>query len=1023
MRYGKIVGTHKLTLFAISSACMLAASFLCVPALALHPDRNISQYAHTSWRTQEGLFGGKPRAIAQTTDGYLWFGTRTGLLRFDGVRFVPWTADEGRELSHSDIRALLGARDGSLWIGVANGLLRWKDRKLLRIAGISGSVNEIIEDPQRTIWIARVGAVDNLGPICRVDSPGARCFNEADGLPAGMRAIESLLEDAQGNFWMGTSDLLVRWKPGSQTVYKPPRLRSNSSAGIDGLAASPDGSLWVGVAGHGLGLQRIMQGAWKPLVTPQLDGSTLQITDLLTDRDGALWIGTGGRGIYRFYNGRVDGFHRADGLSSDFVSQFFQDKEGTLWVVTPQGVDNFRDLSVATWSAREGLTTDNAVSVAAAHDGTVWVGNSGGLDAIRHGIISSIREGQGLPGNQVTEIFEDRKRRLWVGVDNDLTLLQDGHFITIRRPDGTSIGPVQDMTEDPQNNLWVELERGRGLLRIHDFQVQEEFLSPATPSAHAVVADAEGNLWLGLDSGALARFRNGHAEIIPFPHTAGSRVRQVIARQDGSVLAATTEGVFAWRDGNTLTLTTRNGLPCDNVNGIVWDTRGNLWLYAACGLLEIEDEEMHQWWMHPKATIRFRSFDALDGVQPGNAFYKTAARSTDGRLWFANGSVLQMIDPANLAGNTIVPQVHVEEIVANRKHYSPEGVLNLPRLTQDLEIDYTALSFVAPQKVLFRYKLDGNDRDWQDAGTRRQAFYTDLKPGSYRFRVVACNNDGVWNESGAEVSFFIVPAFYQTLWFHLLCVIAAGSTIWIFYLVHLRRVTGRMHEQLATRLEERERIARELHDTLLQGFHGLMLRFQSVLKNIPAQAPARQMMASALDRADVVLLEGRQRIRDLRDADMAGNSFSETLVRWGEELAQVGPTPFSAAIVGTPRPLDPAVGSEVYQIGREALTNAFAHAFAKKIEMEITYDWAEVRLIVRDNGAGMDREILTCGRSGHWGLSGMRERAEKIGAQLSIWSHSGAGTEIDLSIPAKVAYQQLRQGSRWKRIRYREARQ
>ena len=357
--------------------------------------------------------------------------------------------------------------------------------------------------------------------------------------------------------------------------------------------------------------------------------------------------------------------------------------------------------------------------------------------------------------------------------------------------------------------------------------------------------------------------------------------------------------------------------------------------------------------------------------------------------------------PARVEGGRDAGEFHASRLPSCYREWP--SVLNLPRLTRDLEIDYTALSFVAPQKVQFRYQLDGNDKDWQDAGTRRQAFYTDLKPGSYRFHVVACNNDGVWNESGAEVSFFIVPAFYQTFWFHLLCVIAAGSTIWIFYLVHLKRVTGRIQEQLATRLEERERIARELHDTLLQGFHGLMLRFQSVLKNIPAQAPARQMMESALDHADEVLLEGRQRVHDLREADMAGNSFSENLVRWGEELAHVGPTPFSVAIVGTPRPLDPTVSSEVYQIGREALTNAFAHAFAKKIEMEITYDWAKVRLIVRDDGAGMDSEILTRGRSGHWGLSGMRERAQRIGAHLSIWSHSGAGTEIDLSIPSKVA--------------------
>jgi signal transduction histidine kinase len=371
-----------------------------------------------------------------------------------------------------------------------------------------------------------------------------------------------------------------------------------------------------------------------------------------------------------------------------------------------------------------------------------------------------------------------------------------------------------------------------------------------------------------------------------------------------------------------------------------------------------------------------------------------------------------MVDPDQLATNPIPPPVHVEDVVADRKHYSLQGAVTLPPLTRDLEIDYTALSFVAPQKVYFRYRLDGHDTDWQDSGTRRQAFYTDLAPGNYRFRVIACNNDGLWNESGATLLFSIAPAFYQTLLFRIFCLIAVASILWLFYLAHLNRLTSRMQERLAARLEERERIARELHDTLLQGFQGLMLRFQSVLKNIPEREPARQMMESALDRADEVLFEGRERVRDLREVEIAGGGLSDSLARCGKELAQDYATRFSLAIVGTPQPLDPTVCSEACRIGREALTNAFQHAHAEHIEVEITYDLARLRLIVRDDGVGMDNEILRVGRSGHWGLSGMRERAQKIGAQLSIWSHFRAGTEIDLTVPARIAYPRNRKRPR-----------
>jgi ligand-binding sensor domain-containing protein len=1026
MRDAPKAAIHQLAFLADLLTCVVVPLLLCVPAFPLNPDRKISQYAHNAWRLQEGFFDAKPNHIAQTTDGYLWIGTHSGLLRFDGVRFIPWTSSDGVGLTHGEIRAVRGARDGSLWIGTRDGLFQWKDQKLITISGVPGPIVEIVEDRQGSIWIARSGSNDTIGPICRVDGDKSRCFNEGDGVPAGTDVGESLVEDVAGNLWMGTSNLLLRWGKNSSAVYKPLGLESNSDAGIDALAASPNGSMWVGMStpGHGLGLERLSNGVWMPFHTPQLEGSKLQVTDLLSDRDGALWIGTAGQGIYRLYDGRVDRFRRTDGLSSDFISEFFQDEEGTLWVVTPQGVDSFRDLSIATWSSHEGLTADNVVSVAVAHDGTVWVGNVGGLDSISHGQVSSIREGSGLPGNQVRSIFEDRENRLWVGVDNNLFAFQSGHFRKITRPDGTPIGPVRDITEDLQGNLWVASKSEKQLMRIRDFKVEEEFQLPDIPPIHALAVDPADSLWLGLKTGDLARFQNGHAEIIYFPHGKDSRVRQIITSPDGSVLAATASGVLAWRNGNALTLGVRNGLPCDGINGLMWDNHADLWLHTACGLIEIQSSELQQWWMRPESKVRYRSFDMLDGVQPGNAYYQPAARSNDGRLWFANGSVLQMIDPSHLAENPIVPPVHVEGIIANQRHFSTQESVTLPKLTKDLQIDYTALSFVAPQKVQFRYRLDGYDKDWHDPCGRRQAFYTDLRPGNYEFRVLASNNEGLWNESGASASFYIPPAFYQTSWFYILCVIAAGSSVCIFYFKHLKRVTSRIQEQLATRLEERERIARELHDTLLQGFQGLMLRFQSVLKNIPAESPARQMMESALDRADEVLLEGRERVHDLRDAGMTGDGFWGSLTGWGEELAQDCPTRFSVAIVGTPQPLDPTVCNEIYQIGREALTNAFLHAFADRIEMELIYTRTKVRLIIRDDGTGTDSRTLEEGRSGHWGLSGMRERSKKIGAHLSISSRAGAGTEIDLSIPAKVAYRRPhKKRSYWRRSKHRAARQ
>jgi signal transduction histidine kinase len=391
--------------------------------------------------------------------------------------------------------------------------------------------------------------------------------------------------------------------------------------------------------------------------------------------------------------------------------------------------------------------------------------------------------------------------------------------------------------------------------------------------------------------------------------------------------------------------------------------------------------------------------------------------SPDGKLWFANGTVLQQIDPLHLSRNPVLPPVHIEEIVADRKEYQIQKDLPLPALTRELQISYTALSFVVPQRVQFRYRLEGWENEWQDAGTRRQAFYTNLRPGTYRFHVIACNDDGLWNDVGDVISFTIAPAYYQTRWFEFLCAAVLAVALWVIYLFRLKHATSQIQERLGARMEERERIARELHDTLLQGFQGLMLRFQAVMKTLPAEAPARTMMEQVLDRADEVLLEGRQSVKDLREEGRSDAELSEALRHCGEELAGNYTSLFSVTIVGQPKWLSPVVFKESYRIAREALINAFQHSQAQKIEAEVTYLETELSIRVRDDGIGIDPDTITKGRAGHWGLSGMRERAQKIAGKLEVWSQVGAGTEVELTIPSRIAYLQSVKQSLWQRIK------
>jgi ligand-binding sensor domain-containing protein len=402
-------------------------------ALALDPDRRISQYAHTAWRVRDGAFAGAPSAITQTTDGYVWIGTVAGLLRFDGVRFVPFVPPAGKHLPNPAVISLLGATDGSLWIGTASGLAHWKNGELVNFPETAGRVNSIYEDRDGTIWIAR--ARTTAGGVCKVAVSGATCYGPKDGAPpyAG-----TLIGDNFGYLWIGTSSALVRWKPGSSASYELSGLTSNVAlAGINALAAAPDGSLWAGMAnsGRGLGLQQWVNGSWKTLITPTFDSSTLRIISMHLDRHNALWIGTYESGIYRVHDGNVDHFTSADGLSSDTVESLLEDKEGNLWLTTSGGVDCFRSIPVVSFSVHEGLSADNVMSIFAARDGTVWIGNHGQLDFVRGNVVSSIGPKQGLPGERITSLFEDHAGRLWAGLDDGLFVYEHGRFTPVHRPD------------------------------------------------------------------------------------------------------------------------------------------------------------------------------------------------------------------------------------------------------------------------------------------------------------------------------------------------------------------------------------------------------------------------------------------------------------------------------------------------------------------------------------------------------------------------------------------------------------
>jgi signal transduction histidine kinase/ligand-binding sensor domain-containing protein len=996
--------------------------FAAFKAWAIDPATHITQYSHTAWRIQDGFFTGAPTAIAQTSDGYLWIGTATGLFRFDGVRFVPWAdLTRQRQLASGQISALLGGRDGSLWIGSDYRLFRWKNNTLSQYSNRDELVESIVETKDGSVWLARDRYADQDGPLCRVRQEGLRCFGERDGVP--LTGGSSLVEDAAGNLWIGSGTQLLRWKPTSSTVWTLNALRdSQGFNGLEALAAGRNDSLWVGISypGPGLGLEELQNGRWKTFLSPNLNGSKLTVSRLLLDRDGAIWVGTENQGIYRIINGKVDHFDSADGLSSEKITALFQDQEGTIWVATSKGIDRFRDLPIVTLSTREGLHSDDARSVLSSA-GTVWIGNVGSLDAWRNGTITSILTKDGLPGREVTSLLKDPTGGLLVGIDNGMFHFDRQKFVPITQSHETSI--LTSVISAIDGSVWAVAAGSTTDVLLH---VQHDRLlerRPLTPreAVLALAQDLRGRIWLAGDKLSYLDSDNSVLKTVSGFSSRYGYIRNIAIDGDFTWFGAT-KGLIAVRDGQLKAMTIANGLPCERINTLIFDHHHSLWLYAQCGLIKIDHDELGKWWRDPNLQVKVTTFDALDGFRGGPSSFRPAAtESTDGRLWFVNGDVVQRVDPDHMDVNSLPPPVQVEQVISGSKSYLPSNDIQLPQSSRNIEIRYAALSFVIPQRVLFRYKLVGYDTDWQEAGTRRSAFYTNLRPGTYKFQVIACNNSGVWNNQGSTLTFAIPPAWYETTWFRLVAALFLALLCYAFYLLRMRQYAKTMRKRFDERIDERVRIARELHDTLLQSFHGLMFQFQAA-RNLLPERPKSAMQAfdEAIVATEEAIAEGRDAIRALRPPPAAQRDLPEMLSAVGKEMEGAyganGQSPSLRVIVeGNPQRLSPTLQNEVYRIGREVIRNAFQHAVASRIEVEIRYDEHQLRLRIRDNGRGIDSKVLEAGGSpGHWGLQGIRERAEGIGSGFELWSELGAGTEVEFRVPAALAYEKQRDGNRFR---------
>jgi PAS domain S-box-containing protein len=775
----------------------------CPHALALDPSLDVSQYAHKAWTYRDGFLPGAVYAITQTPDGYLWLGTPSGVVRFDGVRGVPLPLPPGQQLPSTGVAALLTAHDGTLWIGTLDGLVSWKNGQLTGYPVLAHhTVLALLQDRTGTVWAG--GFVGSTGILCAIRGASTTCYGDDGSLGT---VVASLYEDSDGSLWVGAATGLWRWRPGPPTRY----LATPISHG---------GKMTQGDHGSGVivAVDSVRQIIGRTVTDYRLLGVPAPLTagTVLRDRNGGLWIGTSAHGLVHSYAGKTSMFTHNDGLSGDQVFALFEGREGAIWVATSDGLDQFRELPVTSLSVKQGLSSATASSVLAARDGSIWVGTTDGLTRWKDGrtTIYRRRSNPGLPDDDIYSLFEDERGRIWVSSFRGLAAFEKGKFTAVP---SVPAGTKNAIAGDNRGGLWLSLfgtANDYGLVHLVGGKIIEQVPwqklggGPGT----GLVPDPDGGVWTGLLSGGIAYFRAGQIRNLPLSDDrAGTRkVLDISRNRDGSIWAATANGLSRIKNGRVPTLTTANGLPCNTVHWIIEDDLSSYWLYTQCGLLRVARTDMDAWIADPKRTIQPMTFDAEDGIRLVPILKGSrpeVTKSSDGKIWFVNGDTLSFIDPARIAINPLPPPVHIEKITADGKAYDASNGLRLPAGgVRDLLFDFTALSLEVPEKVRFRVKLEGQDNGWRELVNQRHVEYTNLAPRTYRFRVLACNNSGVWNEQGDVLDFSIAPAYYQTNWFRALCAAAFLALLWAAYRMRVRQLQ-QQEEKLRETIENIPAIA------------------------------------------------------------------------------------------------------------------------------------------------------------------------------------------------------------------------
>jgi ligand-binding sensor domain-containing protein/signal transduction histidine kinase len=731
--------------------------------LALDPQKAITQYILKSWTSDDGLPQNSVVTIAQTRDGYLWFGTNQGLARFDGVSFTVFDQTNTPEIKSNSIKSLYEDKEGNFWIGTTGGLNKFRDGKFTSFTTSDGLSNNIVaaiyEDRRGTLWIGTDG-----GGLNKFDGRSFTHFTKKDGLSSDMVTV--IYEDIREDLWIGTYlGGLNRFKHGKFTSFTTKDGLSNDSVWT--VYEDKQGALWIGTES---GLNKFQDGNFISYQTK--DGLSNDIVKkIYEDRDGNFWIGTYGGGLNRLKDGKFTSFSTSDGLSNHIVRTIFEDQEGSLWIGTESGgLNRLSDPKFTSFTTREGLSNDLACAIYEDREGTLWIGTyGGGLNKFKDGKFTSFTTRDGLSNNLVIAITDDKAGNLWIGTyGGGLNKFKDGRFTAFTTKDGLASDFVRSVYEDSEGSLWVGTYDGLNRFKdgkLTPFTIKDGLADDVVVAMHE---DKDGALWMGTRAG-LSKFKDG--EFTSFTTANGlanNFVKAIYEDNGGSLWIGTAGGLSRFQNGKFTSFTSKNGLFDNSAYAILEDNDGNLWMSCTKGIFRVSKKQLADFAVGTTNSIESIVYTTADGMRSNecNDGQPAGLRSADGKFWFATLKGVAMINPNKIKLNTVQPPVAIERVVIDGNRFNPGENAQAPPGAGDLEFVFTAMSFVAPKKVSFKYKLEGYDNNWVDAGTSRTAHYTNIPPGNYRFRLMASNNDGLWNERGAAFELYLRPHFYQRYWFY-----------------------------------------------------------------------------------------------------------------------------------------------------------------------------------------------------------------------------------------------------------------